>query len=164
MAALIQLSNHPASGQPLHLPLLKLPKEDQSPGWTHWINSSKYMKVQESRVRSGRRKYCSACCCRSSKAQSCYQPAHTQLGRTQKPQGTTTLVKTQRRTPPGLNNILKVNMTMLASGGNEIENRIELQQSLSYYYHTDFPSKLLLCFPIPQDSLLHNSNGMVTQG
>lgn len=38
-------------------------------------------------------------------------------------------------------------MIMLASGGHETENKMELQQSLSYYYHTDLPSKLHLCFP-----------------
>lgn len=72
MAVLIQLSNHPAfkklvSHHTCHSSNSQ--RKTSSPGWAHWIKTSKHLKVQESRVRSGRRKgFC--------KAQSCYQPPH----------------------------------------------------------------------------------------
>lgn len=129
-AVLIQLSNHPAFKKLVchhTCHSSNSQRTTSSPGWTHWMNTSKHMKVQGSRVRSSRRKNSSACCCRSSKAQSSYQPAHTQLWCTQNPKGTTALTKTQQRAPLGLNNnILKVNMIMLTSGGNETENKMEL--------------------------------------
>lgn len=63
-AAVMQLSNHPAfeklgSHHTCHSS--NSPRKASSPGWTRWINTSKHMKVQESRARSGRRKDSSVC-------------------------------------------------------------------------------------------------------
>lgn len=116
-------------------------RRTSSPGWTRWINTSKYVEVQESRAKSGRGTDPSVCCYRSSKGTDLL-PAGVHAARTYpKPQGITSLFKTQQRTPSGLkNNILKTTMITLTSEGNKVENKIELQQSLNYITMKIFPA------------------------